>query len=91
MSIFFEENMSVGCSGTEKLKPYLINAYKGKQKVENEVKRLVNTSKQLGVKVVETQGDHALDTKCSKFDNIFVQMTGRHISSCKSEHGSSLL
>ena len=53
MSIFFEENMSAGCSGIETLKPYLINAYKGKQKAENEVKRLFNTSKQLGVKVVE--------------------------------------
>ena len=91
MSIFFEENMSAGCLGIETIKPYLINAYEGKHKAENEVKRLVNTSKQPGVKVVETQGDHALDAKCSKFDNIFVQMTGRHISSCKSEHGSSQL
>ena len=29
------------------------------------MKRLVNTSKKLGVKVVEPQGDHALDAKCS--------------------------
>ena len=65
MSSFFEENMSVGYSGIETLKPYMINAYKGKHKAKNEVKRLVNTSKQLGVKVVEQQGDHALDAKCS--------------------------
>ena len=65
MSILFEENMSAGCSGIETLKTYLINAYKGKQKSENEVKRLVNTCKKLGVKVVEPQGDHALDAKCS--------------------------
>ena len=77
MSIFFEENMSVGCLGIETLKPYLINAYEGKHKAENEVKRLVNTSKQLGVKVVEPHGDHPLDAKFSKFDNIFVQMIGK--------------
>ena len=65
MPIFFKENMSAGCSRIETLKPYLINAYKGKKKTENEVKRLVNTSKKLVVKAVEPQGDHALDTKCS--------------------------
>ena len=29
------------------------------------MKRLVNTSKELAVKVVDPQGDHGLDAKCS--------------------------